>query len=408
MTQAFGRPSRSGTPLRGRYLVRNPAWNAWLRANDYVMDLVAPTRTAKQPETPRRILLAVGGHLGDAVIATSIIAPLRTAIPNVEIGVLCGSWSVPVFTTHPAILTVHAVDHWKLARSSRSLPARWNLARRMRAKAIAEIRAAGYDAAIDFSAYFPNSARLLWRAGVPVRVGFTSAGDGVLYTHPVEWTAGRHVTGDHVALLRTILPHIPAMPSLRYDVPEPGAAAAAAAERSLARAGITPGDYVVVHAGAGVARKEWPLAKWRALIQEITTRGRGGLRVVLTGAGAQQATLTRALSEGMTGGAVVDLCDQLGWEEFRSVIARARLVISVDTVAMHLAAAAGTPCVALMTAMDDPQRWRPLGEEVTLLTTPVPCAPCYRSRGCAPMSCIRDLTPDAVLAAASRYLNEES
>ena len=396
------RPSHSGTPLRGRYLVKNPAWNAWLRANDYLLQLVAPSRSANASATPRRILLAIGGHLGDAVIATSVIAPLRSAIPNVEIGVLCGSWSAPIFTTHPAILRVHTMDHWKLARSSRSLPLRWNVARRMRAKAIAEIRAARYDAAIDLSAYFPNSARLLWRAQVPVRVGFRSGGDGPLYTHPVEWTAGSHVTGDHLALLRTILPLESAIPPLRYEIPEPGAAAAAAAERSLAGAGVAAGGYVVVHAGAGVPRKEWPVSKWRAVIREIAARGVG---IVLTGAGARQATLTRALSEGMSG--VVDLCDRLGWEEFRSLLGCARLVISVDTVTMHLAAAAGTPCVALMTAMDDPHRWRPLGQHVTLLTTPVPCAPCYRSRGCGPMSCIRDLTPEAVLAAASGYLNEE-
>jgi GT2 family glycosyltransferase/ADP-heptose:LPS heptosyltransferase len=401
-TRSFTGARRRGTPLRGRYLVKHRLWNAWLRANDYALELFSEPRIdpLPPPKTPKRVLLAVGGQLGDAVIATSVLAPLRSMIPGVEIGVLCGSWSRPIFSAHPAIRHVHTMDHWKLDRSSRSLPARWLVARRTRTKAIAEIRAANYDAAIDLSAYFPNSARLLRRAGVPVRVGFTSGGDGSLYTHPVSWTPGRHVTGDHLALLTTLLPQIPTNGVPAYEMPEPPADAVAGAQRLLAAEGITPDDYVVVHVGASIARKEWPLAKWRAVVRQIVAAGN---RVVLTGAGARQAALTRDLSAGTSG--VVDFCDRLKWEELRCVLKRARLVVSVDTVAMHLAAAEGTPCVALMTAMDDPQRWRPLGEQVTLLTAPVPCAPCYRSRGCAAMSCIRDLTPELVLAAASPHLN---
>src|SRR5437588_13129587 len=64
LANPFARPSRRGAPLRGRYLVKSPAWNTWLRANDYVMELVASSRSAHATETPRRILLAVGRHLG--------------------------------------------------------------------------------------------------------------------------------------------------------------------------------------------------------------------------------------------------------------------------------------------------------------------------------------------------------
>jgi ADP-heptose:LPS heptosyltransferase len=397
----LGRTRQPGTPLRGRYLVKNPAWNAWLRANDYLLELLPAPPNGRTPESPKRVLLAVGGQLGDAVIATAILPPLRSAFPGVEIGVLCGSWSRVIFSNHPAIARVHTIDHWKLDRSARPLPARWLVARRTTTSAIAEIRGSNYDVAIDLSAHYPNSARVLWRAGVPFRAGFTSGGDGPLYTHPLSWTPGRHVAEDHLALVRSILPQVSPATALRYDVPAPPNDAAAAVERSLARVGVAGSRYVVVHVGAGLARKEWPLDTWRIVVRKLVA---SGVRVVLTGAGKRQAALTRALSEGI--GGVVDLCDQLVWDEFRWLLSRARLVISVDTVAMHLAAAANTPCVALMTAMDDPWRWRPLGDRVTLLTTPVPCAPCYRSRGCASMSCIREITPENVLAAAEACLGE--
>jgi ADP-heptose:LPS heptosyltransferase len=71
---------------------------------------------------------------------------------------------------------------------------------------------------------------------------------------------------------------------------------------------------------------------------------------------------------------------------------------------MHVAAAQRRPCIAIMTGVDDPARWRPLGDHTTVLTDRVPCAPCYRSRGCAAMSCIRGVSTTAVLDAVAPYL----
>jgi hypothetical protein len=34
----------------------------------------------------------------------------------------------------------------------------------------------------------------------------------------------------------------------------------------------------------------------------------------------------------------------------------------------------------------------------------VPCAPCFRSRGCASMACVREVTVDAVLRAVRTQL----
>ena len=123
-----------------------------------------------------------------------------------------------------------------------------------------------------------------------------------------------------------------------------------------------------------------------------------GTRVALTGSGSAQLAQARVLAEAVPG--TVNLAGELRWNEFRAVLATARVVLSVDTVAMHLAAAEGTPCVALMTGMDRPERWRPLGLAVVVLTEPVACAPCFRSRGCAAMSCVREVQVEAVLEAA--------
>lgn len=393
------RPTRPGTsPLLGRYLVRNRAWNAWLRLNDLALEIfnLGGAPTSDVPRTFRRILVAVGGHLGDAVIATSLLRDLHGAFPRCEIGVVTGTWNRAVFERHPRVQHLHVVDHWKLSRAPEPLITRWMSARHTRALATAEIRKVGYDAAIDLSAYYPNAARLLWSAGIPVRVGYVSGGDGPLYTHRVTWRAGRRVAEDHRVLLSQIAPDFrddaPAC-----ELPPVDVAAAGRAESALRDAGIAIDRFVVAHAGAGHPRKEWRADNWEMVCRNLVSAGLG---VILTGRGEREASAAAHLAERVPG--VANLADRLSWEEFRAVIARARAVLSVDTVAMHLAAAAGTPCVSLMAAMDDPMRWSPLSDRSTVLTHAVPCAPCFRSRGCAEMSCVRDIAPETVLAAARR------
>ena len=63
------RTALDATPLRGRYLVRNPVWNLYLRGCDALLGALVGSGPRAAPPPPRRLLLAVGGQIGDAVIA---------------------------------------------------------------------------------------------------------------------------------------------------------------------------------------------------------------------------------------------------------------------------------------------------------------------------------------------------
>jgi heptosyltransferase-3 len=100
----------------------------------------------------------------------------------------------------------------------------------------------------------------------------------------------------------------------------------------------------------------------------------------------------------------VDLCGQLDWRSFSQLLACAQLLIGVDTAAVHVAAAMGTPCVVVTTGMSDPAQWRPLGERASVLVNAVPCLPCFQKHGCESMACIRGLGVHTVLEAARRHM----
>ena len=345
----------------------------------------------------------MSGHIGDAVIATSAVRDLARRFPGVEIGVLCASWNRIVFEGHPLVRRIHTVDHWRLERGAGTFAKKFLRARTTRRSALREIRSVGYDAAIDLASHYPNSAHVLAAAKVPVRIGYESGGGGPLYTTALAWEPRGHVTGEHLRLIDELSALGSEKSALGsgntafgfrlstewwYDLPE--------AQRSVNGTlnEVLRGSYVVLHPGAGNERKEWPREKWEELARDIMA---SGSLVVVTGVGAEQEAMAQWLADAAPG--VVSLANRLDWAEFRAVIAGARAVVSVDTVAMHLAAAAAIPCVALMTGMDRADRWRPLGTSTTVLSHPVGCSPCFLSRGCGAMSCIRQIEARSVMGA---------
>lgn len=383
-------------------MVRNRVWGAWMRVNDALLRMRRRSRENAQSAPPRRVLVCVGGHLGDAVIATKALSHLSRTKPAVEIGVLSGSWNREILESLPLVRWFHNVDHWKLNRKPQSFPSKWLAYRRSRSRAVREIRDANYDAAVDLYAYYPNFASTIAAARVPVRIGYGTGGSGPLYTRELKWQAGQPISEDHRAIMESLIPGL-SWDSSGYALNEVPHAATERVAEILRKLRLEPKGYAILHVGGGAALKEWPLDHWVTVACELL---RGSVPVVLTGAGADDAAKARSLETAVAG--VKNLCDRLPWMEFRAVIAQAAIVLSVDTVAMHLAAAEGTPCVAVMTGIDAPKRWNPVAANMRVLTHPVSCAPCYRSRGCSEMLCVRGVDPSTLLDAAASFLPKPS
>lgn len=358
------RSSRAGavTELRGGYLVRNPALHLLLRAIDRVRPPSRGLPPVALPAAPR-VLLAINGHLGDAVILSALLLAVRQRIPGSRIGILLPSWSRAVLAEDERVEWVHVADHWKSSRAPVSLLDKIRRSRATRGAAVASMRAVGYDVAIDATAYFPNFARLLAEARIPVRVGFTSGGFGGWLSHPVAWRDdGRHVAERQLDLLDVVLPRAAGESEVRYSLPPASAETVTRVSALLRERGIAAGEYVVVHMGAGDARKHWHPDAWRAVVSAIAA---SGTRVVLTGRGPAEAEMNRSVAARQPH--VVDLTDRLDWEELVALIERARLVVTVDTSAGHVAAAVGTPCVAIWHDTARADLWRPLGPDVEVL-----------------------------------------
>src|SRR5262249_49602899 len=158
-------------------------------------------------------------------------------------------------------------------------------------------------------------------------------------THRLDWAdTDRHVTDYQAELLRQLPVADGALgwrpgPLPGWDGPLPGAV-----REELRRRGLPPRDFVLVHPGTGAAVKEWPLPRWRAVAEQLAA---DGLPLVCTGNSAREARAGGTILAGL--GRCANLCGRLTWREFVAAVRYARLLVGVDSVAGHVAAAVGTP-----------------------------------------------------------------
>ncbi len=359
-----------------------------------------PTRGGRRRPLPgsiRRLLVVNRLRIGDSVVTTPFLAHVRAHLPGAEITLLVQPPIEELFLNDPRVDVLVAKP---LRGPLAVVRGKW---------------APGFDAAVILdptpkSGWIARRARSRWVAG------YDSHGRGIFLDAalpaPSYWNRPLSEYRDHnpTKLLHQTEAWMRLAESLGLPPAEPQPYLALSdADRSWARERLTavPGDGppVVLHPGSD-ASYLWPVDRWAALAEGLAAQGGG--RLFLTGgpgdkelaAGIQAASKAPILS--LAGGT------SLG--RMAALIAEARILVSVDTCATHMASAVGTPCVALFGA-GDPDIWRPYGEGHVVLRTQadLDCLGCKQAR-CALVAaggrheCMEGIPVDRVLASALELL----
>jgi ADP-heptose:LPS heptosyltransferase len=253
----------------------------------------------------------------------------------------------------------------------------------------------------------PSSGALCVAAGVPVRVGFAMPRTRPFLTHALLPPGRTHVALMTHAVLAAGLAVFGAPP-----LPRPGGIAGSVrptlpdqreADRVLASAGAGPRP-VVLHPGSGWPLKNWPAGRWGEVARRL--RQAAGTRVLVAGTAGETALAGEAAAA--SGGAAVAIAGLLSVGGLAALHARARLVIGVDSGALHLAAAVGTPTVALY-GPGDPVQYAAAGAGHRVVRSGLPCSPCgtLERPPCGAVTdpaCLTGVPASAVVAAALALL----
>lgn len=307
----------------------------------------------------RRILLRLPNWMGDVVMAAPAVEAIGRASPGAEL----------VAQAQPALLGLAAL----LPGVERTLPA----GRAADPRALLASRRRIREGAFDAVVVFPRGARAMLAprlAGVPVRVGFSAPGHALLLTHPVrDWRPWRRAHRSAFFGLLA-LPFGAQVGSGRWALEPPDASLEAADRllRALGRRRDRP--LVVLEAGASFGpAKCWSPEHFGALAGDLLGRGIDVLTVGTARARHVEETVAKKAGPGLlrAAGRTPDPTDLVG------VLARADLVIANDTGPMHLAAALGTPLLALFGATDPVVSAPAASGPCRLLYDPEPCSPCF-------------------------------
>jgi len=262
------------------------------------------------------------------------------------------------------------------------------------------------DAAVILPHSF-SSAWRAWRAGIAARGGFRGEMRGWLLTHAVPPIRGNRRTQPYskIAYQRRLLEGLGiAMEDERLELPlDPEAEGRV--EEVLREAGLEPGrPYLVMNPGAAWGpTKRWPLDNF-AKAGELLGQKLGAGVLVISGPGEEEDA--RSIASKMGGRAAVLGPDKGDLVTIKSVIKRARLMVSNDSGPRHIAACFDVPCVVLVGPFH-PIISNNGHRKTAMLWEGVECSPCHLRVCPIDHRCMTRLTPEKVVAAAGRVMSHQ-
>jgi lipopolysaccharide heptosyltransferase II len=258
------------------------------------------------------------------------------------------------------------------------------------------LRTEGFDLVVDLQGLF-RSAAIGWLGGSPLLVGFENGREGSpwFYSRRVPVPQSEmHAVDRYLLAAMAVGAAESDTPEFRFRIPPTDYDEV---DRLLIRSGVTPGtSWVAMNVSARWPTKRWPAASFAEVGDRLRQEGYGA--VVMIG-GPNERVEVAAVS-GMMKTPAIDLAGATTVGLLPALLSKASLLITNDSGPMHVAAAVGTPVVALF-GPTSAVRTGPYGVGHGVLTGKVPCSPCF-SRTChntLPLECLRLVSPQQVLSA---------
>jgi ADP-heptose:LPS heptosyltransferase len=352
------------------------------------------TQTATAAHMPGRdrvprVLLIRRRYLGDIVLLGSVLRNLRLRWPRAWISVLTESAYTGVLRLNPDVDSALVFPH---------RPTAW-------VGFIRALRRIGYTHVLDFD-NTEKTALVTRLSGAAIRATFNRElipfRYGWLYTHPAKVTNAFYDT-HHITETYLALPAAAGVPITSREVRlVPRLEDMAQAQKLIARGG----NKVLVHPGTRSPYRVWPADRFADVCDRL--QDKLGAQVFLTAGAGEHPLLEQIKSHTRTHVVLLDSPRDVG--QLAALLAQFDAFLCHDSGPMHVAAAVGTPVVALF-GSQNATIWRPLGPRHITLQTPLPCA-CIGSAAptpCAPGDsyrsyCVRKLAADDVFTALTRTL----
>ena len=349
-----------------------------------------------QNKHPRHILVIRLDLIGDLVLSMTTVRALKHSYPDTAIDLLALPASAKVVMGDPDLNEIITYDPniWRRPKALIQIK-NW----RNTYNLLSHLRARDYDIAVSVFGRWAGILAVL--SGAKRRVGFGRESYPGLMTDNVRgyhWRSGdhKHEVDYCLKLARAAgaitstadrTPHLSVDPVAHQQL-----------EQLLEREGIVPEKpFIACHISSNNGQsKRWPIPYWAILIDKLI-RGQNA-QVILTGAPDDKPLIecvTRQMQE-----RAINLAGKTSLPQLVALLKRANLLITGDSGPMHIAAAVGTPLIAIH-GPTDPALSGPVSPTATVLRSDIWCSPCYNAKDSADCrffttQCMKNILPSQV------------
>ncbi|QDR82046.1 lipopolysaccharide heptosyltransferase I [Sporomusa termitida] len=330
--------------------------------------------------TYQNILIVKLSAIGDVIHALPVAPALKQCFPQTRLTWVVEPPAYDVLTNNPCIDEIIVFEK----KRCKSLAGLYRYAPAF----IRELRERRFDLALDLQGLF-KSAAISWLSGAPERLVYCDARE-----HS-DWI-GKKICGPNLKG-HIVERYLDVARALGCRAAEPEfiikitAAEFAQAGAIAHQAGLdSKNPYVILMPGTNWPNKCWPADHFATLAGKLFA---SGLIPVFVGSAADQNAMQAI--QGQSAVPLLDLTGKTSLKQLAALIKNARAVVAGDTGPMHLAAAIGTPVVALF-GPTDPRRNGPCGPGHVVLTTSHACTGCWQRKCLKELECLVDISPALV------------
>lgn len=344
------------------------------------------------------ILIVKLSAIGDVVHTLPSLSALRNLYPHAHISWVVEESASDIITNHPHLDRV-IISYRK--RWIKNLKGLHSLKKTMREiqSFIKTVRDRRYDLAIDFHGLF-KSATIVCLSRARRKLGYDSMQElsGLFYNEKIYENMGKHAVDRYLDFVR-YLGGKEKNPEFVIQLEEDNQRDV---ENLLRTNHIdSKAPFVAINPVAFWETKLWQDEKFARLADRIIEELR--VPVVFTG-GAGEKRIARIQS--FMRNPSISLEGQTSLKELAYLYRLSTLIVTTDSGPMHIAAAMGTPAVALF-GPTDPLRTGPYGRGHTIIRSDMDCSPCFRKE-CDTERCMKDITVEDVLEAVKKKIKVRS
>lgn len=340
------------------------------------------------------ILLIKLSAIGDVVHTLPSLAALRKLYPKAHITWVIEEAASDLIIKNPYLdrVIISYRKHWIAEFKKGRIYSSW----KELAFFLRELRNRPYDIVIDFHGLF-KSAILVSLSSGNRKLGYNSLQElsGFFYNEKISEDMTKHAVDRYLDFPR-YLGADGFEPEFMIPIDDENRERV---HRLLITNNLSGKDrFVSISPNALWKTKLWDEVKFARLCDRINKE----LKAEIVFTGQEKDTLDRIQT--MMKGRAVNLGGQTTLRDLAYLYKHSAVVVTTDSGPMHIAAAVGTPTIALF-GPTDPKRTGPYGKGHTVIRKELPCSPCLLKK-CDSTICMKDITVDEVFDAVAEKIDK--